>query len=32
MNKRFVRWAGLKHPATLGGDVVERWLGPRSIA
>ena len=24
--KRFVRWAGLKHPATLGGDVVERWL------
>lgn len=24
--KRFVRWSGLKHPATLGGDVVERWL------
>ena len=24
--KRFVRWAGLKHPATLGGDSVERWL------
>ena len=24
--KRFVRWAGLKHPATLGGDLVERWL------
>ena len=24
--KRFVRWAGLKHPATLGGDMVERWL------
>jgi integron integrase len=24
--RRFVRWAGLKHPATLGGDVVERWL------
>ena len=24
--KRFVRWAGLKHPATLGGDAVERWL------
>jgi len=24
--KRFVRWAGMKHPATLGGDVVERWL------
>lgn len=24
--KRFVRWAGLKHPATLGNDVVERWL------
>lgn len=24
--KRFVRWAGLRHPATLGGDVVERWL------
>lgn len=24
--KRFVRWAGLKHPATLGGDVVQRWL------
>lgn len=24
--KRFVRWAGLKHPATLGADVIERWL------
>ena len=24
--KRFVRWAGLKHPATLGGDMVGRWL------
>lgn len=24
--KSFVRWAGLKHPATLGGDVVERYL------
>jgi integron integrase len=24
--KRFVRWAGLKHPATLGADMVERWL------
>lgn len=24
--KRFVRWAGLRHPATLGGDAVERWL------
>jgi integron integrase len=24
--KRFVRWAGMKHPATLGGDAVERWL------
>lgn len=24
--RQFVRWAGLKHPATLGGDVVERWL------
>jgi integron integrase len=24
--KRFVRWAGLKHPTTLGGDMVERWL------
>lgn len=24
--QQFVRWAGLKHPATLGGDVVERWL------
>ena len=24
--KRFVRWADMKHPATLGGDVVERWL------
>lgn len=24
--KRFVRWAGLKHPATLGGDAVQRWL------
>jgi integron integrase len=24
--KQFVRWAGLKHPATLGGDVVQAWL------
>lgn len=24
--KRFVRFHGLKHPATLGGDCVERWL------
>lgn len=24
--KQFVRWAGLKHPATLGGDVVQSWL------
>lgn len=24
--KRFVRWSGLKHPATLGGDVVQAWL------
>lgn len=24
--KQFVRWSGLKHPATLGGDMVERWL------
>lgn len=24
--KEFVRWAGLKHPATLGGDRVEAWL------
>jgi integron integrase len=24
--KRFIRWAGLKHPATLGADMVERWL------
>ena len=24
--RRFVRWAGMKHPATLGADVVERWL------
>ena len=24
--KDFVRWAGLKHPATLGGDRVEAWL------
>lgn len=24
--KRFVRWAGLRHPATLGGDVVAKWL------
>lgn len=23
---QFVRWAGLKHPATLGGDRVEAWL------
>ena len=24
--KQFVRWAGLKHPATLPGETVERWL------
>lgn len=24
--KQFVRWAGLKHPATLGADRVEAWL------
>ena len=24
--KSFVRWAGLRHPATLGGDMVERYL------
>lgn len=24
--KRFVRWAGLKHPATLGPDKVQAWL------
>ena len=24
--KQFVRWAGLKHPASLGGDVVQAWL------
>lgn len=24
--KQFVRWAGMKHPATLGGDRVEAWL------
>lgn len=24
--KAFVRWAGLKHPATLGGDRVQSWL------
>lgn len=24
--RQFVRWAGLKHPATLGGDRVEAWL------
>lgn len=24
--QQFVRWAGLKHPATLGGDRVEAWL------
>jgi site-specific recombinase XerD len=24
--KQFVRWAGLKHPATLGGDVLQAWL------
>lgn len=24
--KQFVRWAGLKHPATLGGGVVQAWL------
>ena len=30
--KRFVRWAGLRHPATLGGDVVERWLSHLATA
>lgn len=24
--KQFVRWAGMKHPATLSGDVVQAWL------
>lgn len=24
--KQFVRWAGLKHPATLGGDRLQAWL------
>lgn len=24
--KQFVRWAGMKHPATLGGDAVQAWL------
>jgi len=24
--KQFVRWCGMKHPATLGGDRVEAWL------
>lgn len=24
--RQFVRWAGLKHPATLGSDRVEAWL------
>lgn len=24
--KQFVRWAGMKHPAVLGGDRVEAWL------
>lgn len=24
--KQFVRWAGFKHPATLGADMVQRWL------
>lgn len=24
--RQFVRWAGLKHPATLGGDRVQAWL------
>lgn len=24
--KQFVRWSGMKHPATLGGDRVEAWL------
>lgn len=24
--KQFVRWAGLKHPATLGADRIEAWL------
>lgn len=29
--KRFVRWSGLKHPATLGGDMVERWLSHLAV-
>lgn len=24
--RQFVRWAGMKHPATLGGDRVQAWL------
>jgi integron integrase len=24
--RQFVRWSGLKHPATLGGDRVQAWL------
>jgi integron integrase len=35
--KQFVRWAGLKHPATLGGDRVEAFLSylagePRNVS
>lgn len=30
--RRFVRWAGMKHPATLGADVVERWLSHLATA
>lgn len=29
--KRFVRWAGLKHPATLGPDKVQAWLSHLAI-
>ncbi len=24
--RQFIRWAGMKHPATLGGDRVQAWL------
>ncbi|MBK9363019.1 MAG: phage integrase N-terminal SAM-like domain-containing protein [Rubrivivax sp.] len=30
--KDFVHWAGLKHPATLGGDRVEAWLSHLATA
>ena len=29
--KQFVRWAGLKHPATLGGDRVEAFLSHLAV-